>query len=61
MKRSRSKSRKLVFWLIVGILIACCSVLCYIHRRAIRAAIKKEPMPACPHWLPPFIKDKLGV
>ena len=51
----------LVFWLIVGILIACCSVLCYIHRRVIRAAIKKEPMPACPHWLPPFIKDKLGV
>ena len=62
MTRSMKKSqKKLIFWLIIGVLIACCSVFCYIHRRVIRAAIKKEPMPACPHWLPPFIKDKLGV
>ena len=62
MKKALKKcEKKVILWLVLGLLIACCSVFNYIHRRVIRAVIKKEPMPDCPHWLPPCVKDKLGI
>ncbi|MBQ3277422.1 MAG: hypothetical protein IJH47_10325 [Oscillospiraceae bacterium] len=62
MKKCKCKcGKKVCLWVVLGLLIACCSVFNYIHRRVIRAAVKKEPMPDCPHWLPPFVKDKLGI
>ena len=62
MKKCKCNCRKKwILRIVLGLLIACCSVLVYIHRRLIRAAIKKEPLPECPHWLPGFLKEKLGV
>ena len=55
------REHKKLIWLIVLILWVCCiTVWVYIHRRVIRAAIKKEPMPACPHWLPKTLREKCG-
>ena len=53
--------KKWVLWIVLGLLIACCSVWVYIHRRLILAMVKQEPRPACPHWLPGCLKEKLGV
>ena len=39
--------KKTVFIIVILILI---TVLAYIHRRAIRALIKGEPMPKAPSW-----------
>ena len=41
-------------WLavLIAVLVCLCTCLVYIHRRVIRAAIKGEPMPECPHWHP---------
>ena len=62
MKKAMGKCRKkLILWGILGLLIAVCSVCSYIHRRVILAAVKKEPLPECPHWLPGCLKEKLGV
>lgn len=52
---------KLVLHILLAVLIVGCTALVYIHRRAIRAAIKGDPLPACPHWLPKKLKEKLGV
>jgi hypothetical protein len=32
-----------------------------VHRRLIRAAIRREAIPACPHWLPGCVLEKLAV
>jgi len=55
------KSRKKT-WLaiLIAVLVCVCTCLVYIHRRVIRAAIKGEPMPECPHWLPKGLKEKYG-
>ena len=39
--------KKTIFIIIIFLLVA---VLAYIHRRAIRALIKGEPMPKAPSW-----------
>lgn len=33
--------------IVVGVLLACC---CIVHRRVIRALIKREPLPKAPKW-----------
>ena len=55
--------KKCWLWaLVTSILVACmATVWVFIHRRAIRAAVKGDAMPACPHWLPDFIKETLAA
>ncbi len=49
-------------WVIVILAVAAClcAVWTFIHRRVIRAAVKGEPMPECPHWLPACLRGKFG-
>ena len=54
-----TKKKSCIWKWIVGIiivLVCLITVWVYIHRRLIRAMIKKEPAPACPHWLPDKVK-----
>ncbi|MBR2582793.1 MAG: hypothetical protein IKD61_05310 [Oscillospiraceae bacterium] len=45
---------------VVGFLAALCAVWAFIHRRVICAAARKEPFPACPHWLPGCVLEKIA-
>ena len=45
---------------VVGFIAALCAVWAFVHRRVIRAAIRKEPFPACPHWLPGCVIEKIA-
>ncbi|MBQ9412942.1 MAG: hypothetical protein IJU29_07590 [Oscillospiraceae bacterium] len=56
--------KKCCMWkwiLAVCIVLVCLFTLwVYFHRRLIRALCKKEPLPACPHWLPDLCKKLLA-
>lgn len=54
--------KKCWIWAVAAAIILVCMVTAWviIHRRAIRAAVKGEPMPACPHWLPGCLREKLA-
>jgi len=45
---------------VIGFFAALCAVWACVHRRVIRSAIRKEPFPACPHWLPGCILEKIA-
>ena len=49
----------IIIGIVVGVFIMLLNVWAFIHRRAIRAVIFKEKMPACPHWLPGCIRELL--
>ena len=54
--------KKKVLWIlcaVAAVCTVCCTIWAFIHRRAIRAAVRHEPMPACPHWLPGCLREKL--
>ena len=54
--------KKKLLWILCAVAAAwavCCTAWVFIHRRAIRAAIRHEPIPACPHWLPACLREKL--
>ena len=53
--------KKLKTWIIViaAVYVAMCTAWVFIHRRLIRAAIRKDPLPGCPHWLPGCIRETL--
>lgn len=59
MKKLR-EYKKLIIWILAVLFVCCVTVWVYIHRRVIRAAVKGEPMPACPHWLPEALRNKCG-
>ena len=42
------KVGKFLFWAIVAAFCGCLAYLVFVHRRVIIAAIKGEPLPACP-------------
>ena len=47
--------------LFFAVLIGCLlTVWAYVHRRLIRAAVKSEPLPVCPHWLPGAVEKLLA-
>ena len=57
------KNSKLIWkiLLVAAILFGCLlTAWAYIHRRLIRAAIKGEPLPVCPHWLPRAVEKLLA-
>ena len=47
-----------VFVIIQIVLAVIITALVFVHRRLIRAAVKNEPLPVCPHWFPGKI-DKI--
>ena len=50
---------KCLMWICVA--LACLfTIWVFIHRRLIRALIKNEPVPACPHRLPSLAKKLLS-
>lgn len=53
LKRMKKKT-----WIFVLIAVFAALVTCwvFIHRRVIRACIKKEPLPPCPDWHPDCVK-----
>ena len=53
--------KKLKTWILViaSVLAVLCAAWAFIHRRVILAAIRREPLPACPHWLPRCLREKL--
>ena len=55
----KKKTWILVITAIVAFFVALCAAWAFIHRRVIRAAIRREPYPACPHWLPGCLREKL--
>ncbi len=49
-------------FLVAAILFGCLlAVWTFIHRRLIRAAVKSEPLPVCPHWLPGLVEKLLAA
>lgn len=54
------KLKKVLICALITALLGCCMYLVYVHRRVIKAALKGEPMPKCPHWLPRAFKKKYG-
>ena len=56
----KSTKIMIVIAAVVGFLAALCAVWAFIHRRVIRAAAQKEPFPACPHWLPGCVLEKIA-
>ena len=47
--------------LLVAILFGCLlTAWAFIHRRLIRAAVKGEALPVCPHWLPGAVEKLLA-
>ena len=54
-------NKKCWLWAVITAIVVVCmaAVWVIIHRRVIRAAFKGEPFPACPHWLPGFLKELL--
>ena len=60
MKKKCSRIR-LVLWALLALCVVCTTCWTYVHRRVIRAAIRGEKLPECPHWLPEGLKNKLGV
>ena len=36
-----------IIWIIIAILVVCCS---FTHRRVIKALITRQPMPKAPKW-----------
>ncbi len=59
--KSGSVWKKVFRILLILVLVAAFAAWVYIHRDLIKAFIKKQPKPKCPHWLPGFIREKLGV
>ena len=48
--------------LFFAVLIGCLlTVWIFVHRRVIRAAVKGDPLPVCPHWLPGALKKLLDA
>ena len=43
---------KVCLTVIAAIIVCLVTAWVYIHRRLIRALIKNEEKPECPHWLP---------
>ena len=56
----KSTKIMIVIAVVVGFLAALCAVWAFIHRHVIRAAARKEPFPACPHWLPDCVLEKIA-
>ena len=50
---------KWIVWVCIA-LVCLFTIWVFIHRRLIRALIKNEPVPACPHWLPALAKKLLS-
>ena len=59
-KEFKKKLKKLAAKVCLIMLGCGCGYLLYVHRRVIRAAIKGEDMPKCPHWLPKRLKKRYG-
>ena len=56
----KSTKIMIVIAAVVGFLAALCAVWAFIHCRVICAAARKEPFPACPHWLPGCVLEKIA-
>ena len=53
------KKKTWILVIIAAVFVAICTAWAIIHRRVIRAAVRREPLPACPHWLPGCLREKL--
>ncbi len=62
MKKMIKKIRKIwILCAVVAFFTGLVAVWAIIHRRVIRAAIRHEAYPVCPHWLPDCIRQKMDV
>ena len=59
--KSACTVKKIIRIILIVLLILAFSAFVYIHRNLIKALIKKQPRPKCPHWLPACIYEALGV
>ena len=48
-RTSAVMKKKTALYILLGVIIALVTCFVYIHRQVIRAAIKGEPLPECPH------------
>ncbi len=55
------KKKLWILWLALALWAVVSTVWVFLHRRVIRAAILREAYPACPHWLPSCVLEKLAV
>ena len=53
--------KKIFRILLIVVFAAAITAWVYFHRDLIKALIKKQPKPKCPHWLPRCIGEALGV
>ena len=50
-------------WLsvIIGVIVCLVTAWVFIHRRLIRALIRNEEKPECPHWLPQCMREESEI
>ena len=54
------KKKLWILWCAVALWAVVSTVWVFLHRRVIRAAIRREAYPACPHWLPGCVLEMLA-